>query len=57
MVLVIKIKAIIIKDRRKKVFTLAFGSSGTDQSAYRGGTMEGLQVTSLTAQLPTLMSY
>ena len=36
--IVIKIKAIIVKDRMKKVFPLAFGSSGTDQSAFRGGT-------------------
>ena len=28
--MVSKIKAIIVKDRRKKVFPLAFGSPGTD---------------------------
>ena len=36
--MVIKIKAIIVEDRRKKVFPLAFGSSGTDQSVFHGGT-------------------
>ena len=36
--MIIKIKTLIVKDRRKKVFPLAFGSSGTDQSAFHGGT-------------------
>ena len=36
--MIIKIKALIVKDRRKKAFPLATGSSDTGQSAFRCGT-------------------
>ena len=36
--MIIKIKYLIVKDSRKKVFPIAFGSSGTDRSAFLGGT-------------------
>ena len=36
--MIIKMKYLIVKDSRKKVFPIAFGSSGTDRSAFLGGT-------------------